>query len=65
MAGMNTGIDKEMAAMLLKKDDEIERLRAALENAEQFLDLFVNGASSLADGRHTLAHIREALRVPE
>lgn len=40
---------------------EIERLRAALENAEQFLELYINGASSIEDGKHTLSHVSSAL----
>ncbi len=53
------GADLEMAAA------EIERLRAALENAEQHLDCAISGTSSremiVNDARHTLNHVREAL----
>lgn len=40
---------------------EIERLRSALENAEQFVDLYLNGVSSISDGMQTLDHIKDAL----
>ena len=36
-------------------------LRAALENAEQFLCLYIDGASSIDDAKRTLTHVREAL----
>jgi hypothetical protein len=54
--GMHPGGDLAKASMA-----KIERLRAALENAEQFLDLFVNGTASIQDGQHTLSHVRVAL----
>ena len=41
---------------------KIEQMRTALENAEQHLDLYVNGMSSIEDGQHTLVHVREALK---
>ena len=47
---------------IVERDTEIERLRAALENAEQFLKLFVAGYGGIKDATYTLSHIREALR---
>ena len=54
-------LDLSTGREIERKDAEIARLRGALENAEQFIDLYVNGVSSIEDGRHTLAHIRSAL----
>lgn len=42
-------------------NDKIELLRAALANAEQCLDLYVEGFGSRQDAMHTLSHVREAL----
>ncbi len=46
------------------REAEIERLVAALENADQFIDLYVNGVSSMEDGKNTLSHVRAALERP-
>lgn len=48
-----------------KVDDCRQReMRSALENAEQFLCLYIGGASSIDDAKHTLEHVREALGQP-
>ena len=42
---------------------EVEQLRVALENAEQFLELFVAGFGCIEDGKYTLSHVNTALNL--